>query len=62
MFGGPLSKDDDGFPIPYQISSTFGLLTGIELLVGARDNEGARFSTQLQTPAQNSFVYEYQSC
>ena len=63
MFGEPLSKDDDGFPIPYQIPSTFGALTGIELVVGARDaDEGTRFSTLLQTPAQNSFVYEDQSC
>jgi hypothetical protein len=62
MFGVPLSKDDDGFPIPYQIPSTFGQLTGIELVVGARDDEGGRFSTLLQTPAQNTFVYEHQSC
>lgn len=62
MFGEPLSNDADGFPIPYQIPSTFGLLTGIELVVGARDIEGARFSTQLQTPAQNSLVYEHLQC
>ena len=62
MFGEPLLNDADGFPIPYQIPSTFGLLTGIELVVGAQDNEGARLSTQLQTPAQNSFVYEHLKC
>ena len=62
MFGEPLSYDADGFPIPYAIPSTFGQLTGIELVVGARDEEGARFSILLQTPAQNTFVYEDQSC
>ncbi len=62
MFGEPLSSDADGFPIPYAIPSTFGLLTGIELAVGARDEEGTRFSTLLQSPAENTFVYEDQSC
>ena len=62
LFGEPVDKDPDGFPVPYAIPSVFGRLSGIELVVGARDTEGSRFSTQLQTPAQNSFVYESQSC
>jgi hypothetical protein len=62
MFGEPVEKDEDGFPVPYAIPGVFGRLTGIELVVGARDDEGARFSTQLQTPAPNTYVYEYQSC
>ncbi|MDJ0767876.1 MAG: ferritin-like domain-containing protein [Ilumatobacter sp.] len=62
IYGEPVGPDSDGFPVPYAIPSTFGRLTGIELVVGARDDEGTRFSTQLQTPAENSFVYEYQSC
>ncbi len=62
LFGEPETNDDDGFPIPYAIPSVFGQLTGIELVVGARDDEGSRFSTQLQTPAPNSFVYADMSC
>lgn len=62
MFGEPLSNDADGFPIPYAIPATFGQLTGFELVVGAPDDEGSRFSILLQTPAQNTFVYEDQSC
>lgn len=62
MFGEPLQKDADGLPQSYAIPSTFGQLTGINLVVGARDAEGARFSIQLQTPAQNSYVYADQSC
>lgn len=54
--------DDEGFPIPYAIPATFGQLTGIELVVGERNDEGARFATQLQTPADNTFVYDYLSC
>lgn len=62
MFGEPVSNDADGFPVPYAIPATFGQLTGIELVVGARDAEGSRFSTLLQTPAPNSLVYSYVSC
>ncbi len=62
LFGEPVEADDEGFPVPYAIPSTFGQLTGIELVVGARNDEGARFSTQLQTPADNTFVYDYLSC
>lgn len=62
MFGEPVANDADGFPVPYAIPATFGQLTGIELVVGARDVDGSRFSTQLQTPAANSLVYDYLSC
>ena len=57
-----IDTDEDGFPIPYAVPSTFGQLTGINLVVGARDAEGARFSIQLQTPADNTLVYDYLSC
>lgn len=60
--GAPADTDDAGFPVPYAIPATFGQLTALELVVGARDAEGARFSTLLQTPADNTFVYDYLSC
>ena len=60
--GATADTDDDGFPIPYAVPSTFGQLTGIELVVGARNTEGTRFATQLQTPADNTFVYDYLDC
>ncbi len=62
MFGEPVSNDADGFPVPYAVPATFGQLTGIELVVGARTTDGGRFTVQLQTPAPNTLVYEYQSC
>lgn len=62
MFGDPLQNDADGFPQAYPIPATFGQLTGINLTVGALDSEGSRFSIQLQTPAQNTYVYADQSC
>jgi hypothetical protein len=63
FFGEPdEATDADGFPIPYAIPSVFGRLGPIDLVVGATNEEGARFTTQLQTPAENTFVYEYMSC
>lgn len=62
LLGEEEEDDGDGIPSYYAIPAVFGQLTGIELVVGARDDEGARFSTILQTPAANSFVYDYVDC
>jgi len=62
LLGEQVSPDADGFPIPYAIPSTFGQVSSIELIVGAADSEGARFTVLLNTPAENSYVYGYQSC
>lgn len=62
LFGETATDDGDGFPTYYAIPATFGELTGVELVVGVANDEGARFATQLQTPAANSFVYDYLSC
>ncbi len=62
LAGDPVDVDGDGFPVPYAVPATFGQLTGIELIVGAPSDEGGRFTTQLQTPADNTFVYDHQSC
>lgn len=62
LFGDVVVANDDGFTLPHAIPSTFGRLTGIDLVAGPRNDEGSRFSTQLQTPADNTFVYDYLSC
>jgi rubrerythrin len=62
FIGQPEEKDEAGFPVPYAIPSVYGKVSGIELVVGAVTAEGTRFSIQLQTPAQNTFVYEYMAC
>ncbi len=54
--------DGLGFPIPYAVPSTFGRVDQVPVVVGAVDDEGSRFSTTLQTPAENTFVYDYLSC
>jgi hypothetical protein len=62
LAGDPVDVDDAGFPVPYAVPATYGQLTGIELIVGAASSEGTRFATQLQTPADNTFVYDHLSC
>jgi Ferritin-like domain len=62
FFGQPEEKNTEGFVVPYAIPSVFGKVSPVELVVGALTPEGTRFSEQLQTPAQNTFVYEYMSC
>ena len=60
--GEAAETDADGFPVGYALPATFGQVGQIPLLVGAVDDEGARYSTSLQTPAENTFVYDYMSC
>ncbi len=59
---GDEAEEEATFPTPYAIESTFGLLTGIDLTVGAPAEDGSRFEIQLQTPAENTFVYNDFSC
>lgn len=60
--GAAADTDAMNFPIRYAIPSTFGQLTGINLVVGPLDDEGGRFSTSLQTPAANTIVFGGLSC
>jgi rubrerythrin len=62
LFGEEVEPTDAGFPIPYAIPTTFGSVSSTELVVGARDADGARLAIGLQTPAENSYVYEFMSC
>ena len=56
--GGDETFDDDGLPLNYSITSRFGSTGQIELTIGAPDENGVRQTLVLQTPAENSFVYE----
>lgn len=60
--GEEAEPDDLGFPVLYAVPTSFGNLAATSLTVGARDDEGQRFSISLQTPAENSFVYDHLSC
>lgn len=57
-----LTGDEMGFPIPYAVPSVFGQVTGIDMVLGALDDEGGRVKLQLQTPAANSFVFASVTC
>jgi len=57
-----VEPDAAGLPIPYAITARFGQLGAKDLVVGSRDAEGTRFTTSIQTPAENSYVYEYMTC
>lgn len=60
---GDDAEGEATFPRPYAIESTFGLLTGIDLVIGApNDEDGSQFEIQLQTPAENTYVYNDLSC
>lgn len=62
VFGLPVSDGPDGFPVRYAIPAQFGQVSGVPLVVGPLDPETGRYSTQLQTPAANTLVYDYLSC
>ncbi|MFN8024376.1 MAG: ferritin-like domain-containing protein [Acidimicrobiales bacterium] len=51
-------------PVAYAMPAPFGLLGGQSLVIGAQDEVGQRTTVPVDTPAANTFVYEYmtQSC
>ncbi len=57
-----VAADEMGFPIQYAVPSTFGQVTGVDLLLGALNDEGGRVKLQLQTPAANAYVFNSLTC
>jgi len=55
--GEGIPTDPDGVPYHYAVSDRFGSVGQAELIIGAADENGARESFTLQTPAANSFIY-----
>ena len=62
LLGEPAPAEEPEFAVVHAIPSTFGTVSGIQLVVGAANDDGQRFTTLLQTPAANTFVYGDQSC
>jgi hypothetical protein len=54
--------DEGDVPTPYAIPASFGQVAGVELVIGVPNEEGVRTRITLQTPAENSFVYDFMSC
>jgi hypothetical protein len=57
VIGEGVPTDPDGVPYQYSITSRFGSVGQFELVVGPPDKNGVYESFTLQTPAENSFVY-----
>jgi hypothetical protein len=53
---------DDGIVPLYAIPTQFGSLAANLLVIGAPSDTGTRFSISIETPAENSFVYEGETC
>jgi hypothetical protein len=58
LVGESAERNAEGIPPQYAINSQFGSLGQLELVVGAADENGARTTFLLATPAANSFIYE----
>ena len=57
VVGDGVPTDPSGVPYTYAITSRFGSVGQAELVIGAPDENGARESFTLQTPAANSYIY-----
>lgn len=55
--GGDVPTDDSGIAQRFAITGRFGTVSQSELTVGPPDENGARETFILQTPAENSFIY-----
>jgi hypothetical protein len=55
--GADVPPDESGVPQPYALTGRFGSVGQADLTVGAPDENGARQTFLLQTPAENSFIY-----
>jgi hypothetical protein len=60
--GEEVATDEQGFMPEFAIPSRFGQLTPVTLQVGAADDAGQRFTINIETPAENAYVYEGQTC
>jgi len=55
--GDGVPTDPAGIPYQYAVESRFGSVGQAELIVGAPNENGVRQSFTLQTPAENSYIY-----
>jgi len=61
LFGETVDAVPGVLPV-YAIPNLFGTLAAILIAVGAPSEAGTRFSIILETPADNSYIYEGMSC
>ena len=53
---------DAVFPTAYAIETAFGQLTPVDVVVGAENDLGLRFTATFETPADNAYAYAELSC
>jgi hypothetical protein len=62
LAGEEVLPDESGFTPIFAIPALFGSLAAIPITVGAPNEAGTRYSTVLETPAENSFIYDGMTC
>jgi hypothetical protein len=62
LFGEDLAPDETGLFKAYAIPTQFGSLAAIELVVGARNEAGTRATFVIETPSDNSLIYDGMTC
>jgi Ferritin-like domain len=62
LFGEDLTADENGLFKSYAIPSRFGSLAALDIVIGARSAAGTRETFTLETPADNSLIYEGMTC
>jgi hypothetical protein len=60
--GEEVGTDEEGFMPQFAVPARFGQLTPVALQVGAADENGQRFTANIETPAENAYVYEGMTC
>ena len=62
----PMAEDaataSDGTPTPYVLTNRFGELGAATLVIGKANEAGTRFTATVETPRENSFIYEEMRC
>jgi Ferritin-like domain len=62
LFGEDVVPDESGLFKAYAIPSQFGSLAAIQLVVGARNDAGVRETFIIETPSDNSLIYDGMTC
>lgn len=62
VLGQEVTAGESGLVPLYAIPTQFGTLSPYSLVIGAASSAGTRFTTALETPADNSYVYADETC
>ena len=60
--GEEVGTNEEGFTPQFAVPARFGQLTPVALQVGAADENGQRFTINVETPAENAYAYESMTC